>query len=239
MIPLGLLAVVWTLPAEKNPLLVRVRNLLQFLGAFILVTLALNPLFWRHPIQAAQASWGARRSLMIQQVQDFSALRPEIELDSPLERGASILANLYLTPPSFAEAGNYHAETTPYETAYLTMPGHMLFRAVIPAGLLMIFTLFGITVFLIRRWESQSSNYRLGSLYLLGAGLQLTALTAAVPLPFQRYAVPLVPFSCIWLAYGINAWVDPVRNIARRVTRPQNAAISTGGRPSRTRDPAA
>jgi hypothetical protein len=39
-------------------------------------------------------------------------------------------------------------------------------------------------------------------LLLIASGLQAAALVLAVPLPHQRYAIPLLPFACLWSALG-------------------------------------
>jgi hypothetical protein len=43
----------------------------------------------------------------------------------------------------------------------------------------------------------------------------LAGLTAFVPLPFQRYVIPLLPFQCLWAAKGMEGIVDFLKAIAR------------------------
>jgi hypothetical protein len=217
----GLLAVVWkpSLPAGEAPAppgfgaAVRSRQstvlslaLLQYFGAFVLVTLALNPFLWRQPAAAFRAALQARRELLAGQVADVTRLAPGQVLDSPGEQLAGLLVQLYLAPPMFAEAGNYRPETGPGETAYLANPFLTLGRGLAGGGLLLGLTLVGLYRALRAAW-TRPIQRRTAALFLVAGGLQAGGLLLAVPLAWQRYYLPLVPFVCLW-AGGALAWIS-------------------------------
>ena len=60
---------------------------------------------------------------------------------------------------------------------------------------------------------------------LLAAGLfQAGAILALVPLAWQRYYLPLVPFACLWIAYGSVAIIRSAISLAGPAGRARRAA---------------
>jgi 4-amino-4-deoxy-L-arabinose transferase-like glycosyltransferase len=227
LLPVGLLAVCWR-PTEmlhktgqekppqesrihisRNTILVLTTSTIQYLGVFLLITWSLNPFLWRSPIQALTASWENRQNLLQQQLNDTVRLAPEQALFSPTKRAAVLLANLYLVAPSFAEVGNYLPFTAAAEENYLNIPGHNLLRNLPGAGVLFILTIFGSLVAIIQMKSQTPSRRRALILALLASLSQIAAIIVFIPLPWQRYVIPLVPFSCLWSAYAIGHWFDP------------------------------
>ncbi|MEW5869519.1 MAG: phospholipid carrier-dependent glycosyltransferase [Chloroflexota bacterium] len=204
LLPVGLLAVAWPPSGSEGRLRRAASGLAQYLGVFILVTLALNPLLWRSPIQASKIAWEQRQDLLQRQVADTQRLAPEHVLDSPGKRILVLVANLYLAPPAFAEVGNYQDETAPAEAAYLAIPGHNLLRNLIGAGLFMVLTLFGLATALLAIPKTGAARRKTILLLLSATLLQALILILAVPLPWQRYVMPLLPFVCLWSAYAIG-----------------------------------
>jgi hypothetical protein len=146
----------------------------------------------------------ARQALLERQVADVRLLAPEQVLETPGERGLAILAHLYLAPPMFAETGNYQAETAREEAAYLAYPLNRLWGGQLGAGFLLAATLLGLA-WTARTVRCDPAKRRATSLFLLAGFLQTAFLVAAVPLPWQRYSLPLVPFVCL-LASGGLVW---------------------------------
>lgn len=176
-------------------------NLFQFGAVFGLVTFALNPLFWGNPTGAVKASLAARQDLLQRQTSDTGRLVPEQLLRNPGQRIAVITANLFLVPPMFSEVGNYREQTAASEEAYLSIPGHRFLNGN-DGGLYLLFSLFGLVIATKRAIQEKSPRRRSLILVLLAAILQAASLVAVVPLPWQRYVMPLVPLTSIWAAYG-------------------------------------
>ncbi len=197
--PAGLLAVLFQAARQPRRSLARIAGQIILYGAtFILVTLFLHPFTWRHPLPAIQAAVKARQELAGAQTRD----RPEQALTTLGPQLIAMIGSLYLTPPLFSETGNYQVETRPAETAYLDNPMHSLFRSIPAGAAYLTLSLFGFTIGI---WAAfrDTGNWRL--IVLLAATiLQAVALLALVPLPWQRYYMPLVPFAILWTAYGIN-----------------------------------
>lgn len=108
-----------------------------------------------------------------------------------------MLANLYLAPPKFAEVGNYKHDTLLAERVYLETPGHNLLCNLIGGGILLVLSLAGILLTGYNLRCAQSSLRRYLMILLLGTVSQVAVQLSTVPLPWQRYVIPLVPYTCL------------------------------------------
>jgi len=219
LLPVGLLAVVYpSLPgrkAKRPAWLQAAWAWAQYLGVFLLVTLALNPFLWRQPLRAAQTAWTERQELQARQAADQARLAPEVALLTPASRAAALLANLYMAPLRFAETANYHAETAAAEQVYLSSPGQNLLRGLAAGVVLFGLTLFGLLQALLRLPRVVSQQRRAVVLMLLASLCLGAGLLVLIPLPWQRYVIPLVPFVCLWVAYALGNLVSvlPLRHL--------------------------
>ena len=221
--PVGLLAIFWQ---PHLSLANRFKQAGLYTAIYLAVLLALNPFVWAHPLAALQSAADARRELAYNQVGD----RPEQALSTPGQRILGLVGGLYLTPPILAEVGNYIEDTRLADQLYLDNPFHRLLRSLPASGLLLVITLFGGLAALCqaaRPTQSPRAGYRRRalSLVLVAAGLQTAALLALVPLPFQRYYLPLVPHTCLLAAYGLEQLLIPIKKAARdRQNQPRTAS---------------
>jgi len=200
----GLLAVSWF---SENITKVRyeiLRNIFLYIGIFLLITLALNPVFWHQPIEALQTALFERQKLLTQQVYDTQTTQPNRLVENYGLRTLALFANLYIMPPSIAEVGNYLENTAASEQNYSSNPINTLFRGFWGGALLMTLTLLGIILAGIQSQKSLSHQKKIITLLLFATVLQFFGLIMYVPLPWQRYVIPLVPFICLWVALGIK-----------------------------------
>ena len=224
LLPAGMLAVGWVQADHPHRIRKSALNVAQYLSAFILLAFALNPLYWSSPLKAIQVSWQARNELLEHQTRDVLNLAPEKILQTPGKRAAVLIANLYLAQPSFAEVGNYRDETHLSETNYLSIPGYDLGRGIVGGSLLLFLTLTGILIAGLGVFKS-GYNYKRILLSLLAATVFQTAiLIFFVPLPWQRYVIPIIPFICIWIAYGVVSLLGVFLELA---ARPIKARVAT------------
>lgn len=201
--PLGLLAVLW----QAQPGVSMAHRLKQagfYILLFLGVVILLNPFLWQHPTAALMDALHNRQDLSQRQTAD----RPEQTLDTPAEKIIGMIGSLYLTPPMLSETGNYLEATRVADEAYLANPLHSLLRS-IPAGvILFVLSLFGWLAGAGKMLKNQGEagpNPRLLTILLLCTLFQTLALLVTVPLPFQRYYMPLVPHLCLWTAYGLHS----------------------------------
>jgi len=101
LLPIGLLAVCWIPEKKIRNISLLAGNSAKYLAGFILLTALLNPFLWRHPISASQEALQLRQGLLERQVADYEHLAPGQVLNSPAERSAVLIAQLFFTPPFF------------------------------------------------------------------------------------------------------------------------------------------
>lgn len=206
--PVGFLAAgMRPLPAASKYRKVAI-NLFLFTLIFVIITLALNPVLWNNSIGAARAILAERSSLLNRQVAFITQVAPEQVMESTSERLAVLLTHLFVSPPIFAEAGNYLANTAESERIYSSSPANNLLRGLWGGGILLIFTLLGL-VEGIQTIRKRDTNQRRWMALLLLATLSFAAVyLAAVPLNWQRYVIPLVPFTSLWAGIGLDRFVS-------------------------------
>jgi hypothetical protein len=178
----------------------------KILVVFGLVTFLLNPFLWRQPLQAVQAAILERQNLQKGQAADLKRLLPDVALDSPSRRLAALLANLYFTPPAFAEAGNYSTQTQAAEGAYLARPGYRLLRGLTGGAVMFTLNLLGIFLACLRLRRLGPQRRRAVAMLLLATLCLGLGVFWLAPLPWQRYVIPLAPLTCLWAAYAVSSF---------------------------------
>jgi hypothetical protein len=204
LFPIGILAVSWVTAGSQRRTVRIFGNIIQYILVFSAITWLLNPVAWQQPWTVARVAAQARTALLSQQVADTQRLAPSQVLDRPPERAAVLLGHLYLTQPTFAEAENYRSHTITAEAVYLAKPFNNLGRNSLFAGLLLALTAFGLIASALRTRQRCSPEKRYFFLMLLGTLCMAGGLLLAVPLPWQRYILPLIPFACVWAGVGVS-----------------------------------
>jgi len=211
---IGVVAAVWPQPGEGAR--IRWKQGLRFLLAGAALTVVLQPFFWAHPLGAARAMLDARRALLTSQIETLHAVAPGRVLESPAERTAAMLGELFIIPPQLSEAGNYLQQTASQDHAYLGNPFHRLLRGFVAGGLMLGLTLLGL---LLSLWPASGDirEKRVARRWLAVAGMaEALALLWANPLPFQRYYLPLIPFVTLWGAFGASGLAKALILLRRR-----------------------
>lgn len=200
LFPIGILAVCWLPGKIQNRKRDLLRNLITYLGVFLLFSVALNPLWWSNPVESLHASWDARQELLASQASE-SALQYRSSIP---QRALVMIANLTIAPLAFYEVGNYRAQTLESEQAYLANPLHGLLRGHVGGGIFMVLALTGIIVGLRDLRHVQTDLQRKLTLLLLAMLAQFSGLLVMVPLSWQRYVISLIPFLCLWVTYPLR-----------------------------------
>jgi 4-amino-4-deoxy-L-arabinose transferase-like glycosyltransferase len=198
---LGLLAVLWPAHGESRRLKPRLLRLGQYLTLFVLTVYTLTPLIWQQPIAAGRAALQARLDFTREQVHTFREYGLEDRiLDSPADRLVALLAHQFFTPPAFADVGNYLEHTAEQEAAYLAVPGNDLLRGFLGGSIMLTLTIFSLAWTFLLTIRHQTHNRRAFILLGLGTLIVAGALLVTIPLPIQRYGLPLTPFLVLWAA---------------------------------------
>ncbi len=213
LLPIGLLAVCWLPTPIPRKTSQRLINLSAYMIGFLLLTALLNPIFWNTPTATAREALFQRQNLLNQQVNDLILVSPTQVLETPSERSAVLLAQLFIAPPRFSELGNYHPQTSLAEEDYLRNPGNNLWRNSIFAGITLGLTLLGIFNAFRISLSGVFFQRRLTILYLLALIVMWGGTIAMIPLAWQRYSVPLIPFISIFASLGLVWGIKNSRRI--------------------------
>ena len=118
--------------------------------------------------------------------------------------------------------GNYIDNTTSSEELYFSNPLNNLYRGLIGGGISMGLTLLGITFAGTQIPGLSPQKRKVLILFLLATGIQICGLIIFVPLPWQRYVIPQVPFVCIWAGYGLGWTITLLSNSLSNLSFNQN-----------------
>ncbi len=213
MLPVGLIAIIWSTHKDGNLIKKVFSNIVQFGVFFLIITFALNPVYWKHPAQALQATVTTRISLTQQQISDTQEIASDKYLGSYGQRLLVLFANIYVGPAEHSLVANLEP-TIEAVNRYIDIPGHNLMRGLAWGAFGAILTTLGVYMTIRSLRSKNMERVRSISILLLAAGLQTGALIAAVPLPWARFSLPVIPFCCLFMAYGL-AGLRPKRTPAQ------------------------
>ena len=199
LIPVGVLAVSWE-SLENRSFSQLVKRNSSYLAAALFLTWLLNPVIWKYPVETIAQVWELRSSLTALQTADlYQGTAPNM-----FKRSLILVMNLFTTPPRIADVGNYLEKTYQAAESYLSNPLHKILRGIIPGGFVLALTSVGFCRIVKEiHWKNFIKDHKL-PLLLLGTALQAAGLILFVPLPWQRYVIPLIPFLTLILAVGLE-----------------------------------
>lgn len=220
LLPVGMVASLWA-PGLKIPSLPEIiKKLFQLLAVFILVTLALNPLYWSHPVLAVKSALTARTALMSDQAAGTSLIAPKKNTSTLPRRLFVLFLNLYISPPEYGLIENL-APTQESVNSYIAVPAHNLFRGILWGTIFFTLTLLGIYMAMRKFKGSKATalqaNNRLPSetqalfLLILASCFMVGSLLFLLHIYWIRYSIPLIPFICLWIAFALTSIPLPGR----------------------------
>jgi lipopolysaccharide export LptBFGC system permease protein LptF len=205
---------------HSESILKKIKNISLCAIAFIVVSFLLNPFMWRNPILSADKAFTIRQSLVQQQLSDIYKVSPASALLSPLERVSSLIGNLYFTPSAVVDTANYTGDLETEIRQYTNNFANRIFRSIFGGSIFLAFTLMGI--YAVFRYPSPV-RHREEVLLLVAGCLQFLFLSITVPLPFQRYVIPLVPTAIIFFAIGARKFIELIyKDFLRRPKKRSN-----------------
>ncbi len=171
-------------------------------AAALAISVALAPAYWADPVGAAKAMWAQRDFLTGAHAWTHGGY------ESPAERTAALVEAALAPVPQYfdlsAWAGYLIGDIRAYRGSLSSgLPATPLIHAAL-GGL----AILGLGALLVDLFEARDSYRRnVAALILLWAALTLGATYALIPLPWQRYYVPVVPVMVFLQAFGL-AWAS-------------------------------
>jgi len=203
LLPIGIIAVCkpFKIPSDPNSIAKRFAVLCFF---FALITYSMNPFLWKNPIRSAIYSHKVTTELKTNQFADYFPLGEDAKKQTLPYRTIVLFANLYLNQPRTADVGNYLDDIKSQEEAYFNFPLHDFSRSKIPATIFLVLTLSGFILGIVRSLSRSETSNSTTIYFLLATTIQFFTILFLLPLPWQRYIIPLLPFSCIWASLGFT-----------------------------------
>jgi len=205
LLPVGIIAVC-TLP--KGDL--HLRNMLArsstLVGVFLVITFLLNPFYWKFPLSAFTASYQVRTQLL------------ELQLSDHLQEGfiffkslLHLIANMFISPAAISDVGNYLVPLAGQVQEYNDILPHYWGRS-LPGGSLQLIFLISGFILMIKRYKEQPKTIQVSLILLLTTTIFLFfGILFFLTIPWQRYIIPLLPLSALWIGYGLSPLTDALK----------------------------
>ncbi len=197
LIPAGIIAVC-TLPDEEQNLKDMLARIAVVMAVFFIITLLLNPYYWKSPFSAIIFGYQTRAQLLDLQLMDhLGGSSPNI-----LRQALNLISNVFMLPPAVSEIDNYLDPLTRQIQVYRDILPHSWGRDLIGGSLQITIFLSGFYV-LSKRYSSHSKAIKNNLILLLITTFSLIlGILIFLPLPWQRYFIPLIPLVAFWFGYG-------------------------------------
>lgn len=215
LFPVALFSIVWRKKDDDPGGKMRLRGVLFFSIAAVLVTLMLNPVLWSNPLAGVGRIWNSRLDFVERQTQTLRAVSPNQILETPSERIGSMLIMLFFRKPQTSEVANYVEQTDPEEAAYLGNSMNTFISGIVGGSVALLLTVSGIGLSLNQLRRAEWRKQREIILLIIGTFAQAVSILMANSIPFQRYYIPLVPFIILWMGLGISGLYDALKKAAR------------------------
>jgi len=208
LIPAGIIAVC-TLPDGEQNLKDMLARIATVMAVFIIITLLLNPFYWKSPLSAIIYSYQTRAQLLdLQLIDHLGGSSPNI-----LSQSLNLISNVFMLPPAVSEIDNYLDPLTRQIQVYRNILPHSWGRDIIGGSFQLAIFLSGFYV-LSKRYSSHSKAIRSNLILLLIATFSLTlGILIFLPLPWQRYFIPLIPLIAFWFGYGFIPLTEAIKTI--------------------------
>ncbi len=172
-----------------------------------LITFGLNPVHWKDPMTSVQAAVSARKSLMEDQRAALVSSNPEKVLSSLLMRTASLAGNQFFQPPALSDISNYDIALMDTFNDYRSQWINQFSQGATAGPLRILGATLGLVVCL---REAIKNRSRVCFTLIAGWIFTLLAALFGSPLPYQRYALPLVLYETIFSAIGLVWLLSPI-----------------------------
>ncbi len=220
MVLVAVIAILWNTDEYSRPWREKFLQLAAFVGIFAGLTLLLNPFLWAHPFQALSSAITARTDFMRAQSVDFAAAGIFVAPQTVFQSLAAMMAQLFFSPPTFAEVSNYLAQTQGSVEAYLSNPLNNFLRGLVGGGIQLGFFLLGMVTIIRGIFNSPKLQQKRHLVLFLSALLiEIIFLLITVNVTFQRYFMVLFPMVILTMGLGLSSLIQFVGSIYQTYRR--------------------
>jgi len=202
--------------SSNSPFHHRLKPVLLYSIIFILTTFLLNPVLWSSPLDALKAAAEERQNLLAAQTTAIGSFNPSQTPQTVPERLLALIAQIYIAPPAVADVGNYLSATELPAQIYFSRPWNNLTNGFFKGGFFLSLTIIGLFWMIRRHWSSIWKFSNPATLFLLTFIVQFAGIIGGIPLAFQRYYLPLMPYITFFIGYAISQGIDLGKNTIKR-----------------------
>lgn len=177
---------------------------------FCIIVLVLNPFMWKYPVQASIKAYEMRNNLLEQQVESLTQIRPDLEQNTFAKRVSTMLIQVFFKQPDIADVGNYLKDMEIETKAYESNKLNNLSQGMITGALSLTMSLYGFLLGIVHITRNRAdSDFKLSLIMISGVLLFIT-FGMVITLPYQRYFLPMVPFTILWIGYACGSVWDAI-----------------------------
>jgi len=123
----------------------------------------------------------------------------------------SLIANLFISPPAISEIDKYLAPLNDQIQEYRRVLPHSWGRGLI-GGSLQLTIMISAFIVLPKRFKEQQKAIQNNIILLLITTFLLTfGILFFLPIPWQRYIIPILPLTAFWIGFGLTPLSDAVQ----------------------------
>lgn len=169
-----------------------------FTSVLIGIFYVLNPIIWKQPIRTSIIMISERQELSRQQLLAINSVTPEFTTSLFTEKFTALIAQTFVLKPAYQDVSNYADQLQNSVANYSSKPiQNGIFRNLFFGVLFVIVSSYGV----IQSFKYFSKDKIV--VMLLSFIFLLVEMLLFIQIPFQRYYLPLIPYSLIFLIYGI------------------------------------
>ena len=175
-----------------------IRQIIFFFLLLFGIFYILNPVIWNQPIITGFEMVLERQELSSQQYVNINAVTPEFTITKLSERITALIGQTFVLKPAYQDVLNYADPLRSSISNYSSSPLQNGLMRNLFAGVFIFFvSLFGIF--------KSIKNFSIDKVVILTCSfiLLLVEILIFIQIPFQRYYLPLIPFSLLFFIYGL------------------------------------
>jgi 4-amino-4-deoxy-L-arabinose transferase-like glycosyltransferase len=211
LLPLLIVGFVFIAYVAKSSIKSMVSQISLFLLIIVSIFYILNPVIWEKPIATFSDMLSKRAQLTTNQMNSIAKDTPTFILNNPIERLVGIFGQLFVVKPATQDIANYDSELQREIEEYNKNILHSGFgRNILMGAIVFIFFCIGV----ISEFTIQISQKMLVFSLMILFFLEIFFF---FPIPFQRYYIPLFPFSMLYISSGIIRSIKYSLNIVQNL----------------------
>jgi hypothetical protein len=191
---IGFVFIAYMSRSNKRSMVLQLSLYLLLIGSIFYI---LNPVMWEKPIAAFSEMLRKRSLLTSNQMNSIAIDTPTFILNNPIERFIGLFGQLFVVKPAFQDIANYESGLQNAIMEYNKNIFHSGFgRNIFIGAFIFVFFCIGVVSEFTLKNPKKILVFTVLFLFII-------EILFFFPIPFQRYYIPLFPFSMIYVSSGI------------------------------------